>query len=614
MKKILLILLLFTFSLTLISQTSTPVLIQKRGQINVKKAINSDWKVKVSNLEAPSPDGDSYQNMLQRKKAEIDKKYPRNGSSRESVLSLDDTIGIGKSFLSNINSHGVPNDNSMAISNDGIVISAFNSAIFIRDTENDTTLGEISLHQFSNQIGEITDNYDPKMIYDPESDRFILIYLIGRLAINSKIAIAFSQTNDPMGVWNIYTVSGNPMNDVSWSDYPAISITKQDLFITINLLEENKSWQTAFKQTVVWQIEKGRGYNNYINLDSYLWHNIKQNGLNLRNMHPVRGGFDIKSKEQYFISNRNFATESDSIYLVKIDNTITSGIPKMTVKLIHADKKYHMAPNAKQGSGKWFATNDSRVLGAIIENGKIQFVQNCLNKTTGTCSVYHGVISNLNSTPTIKANLITDNLIDFGYPNITYGGLIANEDKALIGFNHSSKTVFAGNSAIYFNDGNYSKRKIVKAGESIVRYRVGFNSLIRWGDYFGIQRKYNEPCKVWVSGYFGKSNTNYTYVSEVILPGNCFDTIVPKPFIENTVFPNPTIHESEIHFTLDETQEITIDIVNSKGSLVRKLYQDKGKKGKNSLTFNTFHLNAGIYFIRIYSEDKMILSKKLMKR
>ena len=613
MKKILLILFLFTFSITLISQVATPYSIKKSGQINVKQSIKSDWKVKVSNLEAPSPDGDSYQSMLLRKKIEIEKKYPRTVSRESRAITLEDTIGVGKSFLSNQGARGVPNDNSMAISNDGIVVSAFNSAIFIQDTKNGTTLGEISLSQFSNQIGEITDNYDPKMIYDPEADRFVLIYLIGRLAVNSKIAIAFTQTNDPMGTWNIYTVSGNPVNDTSWSDYPAISITKENLFITINLLEENKSWQTAFKQTVVWQIEKQDGYNNASSLTTVLWDEINENGLNLRNMHPVRGGFDIKSKVQYFLSNRNFADESDSIYLVKIDNTIASGKAKMTVKLIHADKNYSLAPNAKQGSGKVFYTNDSRVLGGIIENGKIQFVQNCLDKNTGTCAIYHGVISNLNSSPSIKANLITDNSVDFGYPNITYGGLIANENKSIIGFNHSSKTVFAGMSAVYFDGSNYSERKMVKEGNTIARYSVNFYNYIRWGDYFGIQRKYNEPCKVWMSGYYGNNNTNYTWVTEVILPGDCFDTVVQTPYTENTVFPNPTINESEIHFNMEESVEITIDLVNSSGRLITTLYKDKAKKGQNRLIFNTSQLNSGMYYIRIYSSDKKILSKKLMK-
>ena len=613
MKKTLSIIILIIFSTTLFSQVATPYSIQKKGQINIKQALKTDWKVKVSSLKAPSPDGDSYQSMLLRKKIEIQKKYPRTYNRESRSVSIEDTIGVGKAFLSNIGARGVPNDNSMAISNDGIVVSAFNSAIFIRDTENDTTLGEISLNHFSNQIGELTDNYDPKMIYDPEADRFIMIYLIGRLAINSKIAIAFSQTKDPMGIWNIYTVSGNPVNDTSWSDYPAISITKENLFITINLLEENKTWQTAFKQTVIWQIDKQNGYDNLSSLNSVLWDEINENGLNLRNMHPVRGGFDIKDKEQYFLSNRNFAEDSDSIYLVKIDNTISSGAANLTVKLLHSDKAYSLAPNAQQGSGKVFYTNDSRVLGGIIENGKIQFVQNSLDKNTGTCAIYHGVISNLNSTPIVKANFITDNDIDYGYPNITYGGLIANEDKAIIGFNHSSKTVFAGISAVYFDGSEYSEKKMIKEGSSIARYNVNFYNFIRWGEYFGIQRKYNEPCKVWMSGYYGKSNTNFTWVSEVILPGDCFDTVVQTPYTENTIFPNPTINESEIHFTLEESEEITIDIVNTNGNLVKTLYKDKGKKGENRLVFNTSQLNSGMYYVRIYSDNKNILSKKIVR-
>ena len=612
MNKLLLIF-LFLGSYTF-SQTKTSYSITKKGEVNVTEALTNDLKVKLSSLEPPSPDGNSTKSYLQRRKSEIEFKYPRTAVSRsgERAISIDDTLTIGKSFLSNLSSAGQPNDNSMAISNDGIVVSAFNSYIFIRDTENDTTLGEISLNQFSNQIGMNLDNFDPKMIYDPEQDRFILIYLAGRTVANSNIVICFSQTNDPMGNWNVYSVSGNPLNDDSWSDYPAISMTKDEAFITINLLNPGGTWQTSFKQTVIWQIDKADGYSGAATITTDLWTDVKEGGINLRNMHPVRGGFDLKSGSQYFLSNRNFASMSDSIYLVRIDNTIASAASSVDIKLIRADKNYFLAPNARQAGGRWFATNDSRVLGGIVENGEIQFVQNCLDTNSGNCVIYHGVISDIDGTPSVKGRTVKTDGVDYGYPNIVYGGVIPNESKSVIGFNHTGVSTSAGISSVYFDGDNYSAVKVMKTGSSEVKTNRDY--LMRWGDYFGIQRRYNESCNVWMSGYYGENLKNYVWVAEAILPGDCYDTVTETPYTENTLFPNPSINQSEIHFNLNESKNIKIDLIASDGKLIRVLYEDAAKKGENRLVISTENLSSGLYYIRIYSGKENILTKKLIRR
>ena len=613
MKKILLLFLPSFFIANILAQTNTDFSIIKKGKVNVKEAMKADLGVKVENLEAPSPDGESTRAMLNRKKEAIANKYPqrnsRSGDSRS--ITSEDTLSVGDSFLSNISSAGRPNDNSMAISNNGIVMSAFNSAVFIRDTENDTTLGELSLNQFSSQIGMNFDNYDPKMIYDPENDKFIMIYLAGRTDANSHIVVCFSETNDPMGNWNIYALPGNPLNDTSWSDYPAISMTKEEAFITINLLRPGGSWQTSFKQTVIWQIDKYTGYVGDTAITTKLWSGLSEGGINIRNMHPVRGGFDLKSKDQYFLSNRNFATMSDSVYLLHIDNTIDNS-PSINIKLLQADRNYFLAPNARQKSGRWFATNDSRVLGGIIENGKIQYVHHGLDTNTGNVVIVHGTITNLDGSPSIKSSFIGTTGIDYGYPNIVYGGLIADEDKSLIGFNHTGTTINAGFSGVYFDGNNYSDIKMIKQGNSHVQ--IFRNYLMRWGDYFGIQRKYNEECKVWMAGYYGSGLKNYAWVSEVILPGDCYDTVTEPPYIENTLFPNPSVFQSELHFTLDKNQEITVDLTDANGKVTRILFQDMAKKGENRILFNTENLSSGIYFIRVYSDKEKILTKKLVRR
>jgi hypothetical protein len=44
------------------------------------------------------------------------------------------------------------------------------------------------------------------------------------------------------------------------------------------------------------------------------------------------------------------------------------------------------------------------------------------------------------------------------------------------------------------------------------------------------------------------------------------------------------------------------------------LYEDAAKKGENRLSFSTETLASGMYYVRIYSGEENILTKKLMRR
>ncbi len=610
---------LLLFTSIVYSQQKQAVNVSFVKQIDLKEAKTKDWAVQVQHMIAPSPDGDSYRSFLLRKKLEIEANNPKTGRTiTNRSITSEDTLKLGKSFLTNAGGHGIPNDNSMAISNDGILISAFNSAIFIQDTEADTMIAEVSLNFFRDQLSGYTGHsFDPKMIYDPVEDRFILVFLVGSTVATSNIITCFSSTSNPMDPWNIYALSGNPLNDTSWSDYPAISLTNNDLFITMNLLVEGGPWQTSFKQTVIWQLDKVDGYAGDTVVATDLWSEISEGGINIRNMHPVRGGFDLKGPNQYFLSNRNFATQSDSIYLIEVTNSVASGTSQLNVHLLKADLPYYLAPRANQmqGSNRFFQTNDSRVLGGILENKTIQFVQNCLHPPTGHVAVYHGVIENPSENPTtVKGNYIYHDSLELGYPNIVYGGIVPNEKKALIGFNHSSKWYYPGHSAIYFDGDNYSKLKILKKGDNIVASQFSPNQ--RWGDYFGLQRKYNESCKVWLTGYYGSlSRDNNSWASEIYLPGDCFDerptTLTPQQ--NGVAFPNPTKDYMEAHFSLDAEKEIKAELLDRNGKLVKVLYEDIAKAGDNRIQFSTELLTPGVYVLRIYSNKEKILTKKVVK-
>ncbi|MBU1718200.1 MAG: hypothetical protein KKA07_03915, partial [Bacteroidetes bacterium] len=463
---------------------------ERTKEINVS-SIRTDWFVSFRNLEKPLVGNNGYKRMLEAAKLEISRRYPRRTDrySPSYTNFTTDTPIVHRNFEGNVFSNSVPNDNTMAISNSGKLVSAINTNIRFYDIALDSLEATISLTAFSDTLQLNNSQYDPKLIYDPSEDRFIIVYLAGNKDSTSNIIVGFSTSPDPTQTWNLYYLPGNPLNDTSWSDYPAIGLTGDELFITMNLLENEGEWQTAFKQSVIWQVNKFDGYAG-TTLNTLLWTDIVFGGTNIRNMHPVRGGSQLYGPDMYFLSNKNFAIQSDSIFMIHIDGNI-SGTPQLTVDLLHSDVAYGMPPVARQTGIHTLETNDARMLGAFIENSNIQFVFNCVDTTTGFAGFYHGVISDVGGANTVSGNIISDTLLDFGYPNIAYCGDGAGDNRSVITFNHSGTAEYPGFSAMYYNgSGVFSKYTMIARGNTYINVLSG--AYERWGDYSGIQRKYNE--------------------------------------------------------------------------------------------------------------------------
>ena len=104
-----------------------------------------------------------------------------------------------------------------------------------------------------------------------------------RKFINNHICVAFSTSNNPLDDWNVYMLTGDALGTDHWTDYPAISLTNDELFITGNLLQHNVSWQEGFYQSLIWQIDKTQGYQGNDTLDFNLWSELKDDSVYIRN-------------------------------------------------------------------------------------------------------------------------------------------------------------------------------------------------------------------------------------------------------------------------------------------------------------------------------------------
>ena len=176
---------------------------------------------------------------------------------------------------------------------------------------------------------------------------------------------------------------------------------------------------------------------------------------------------------------------------------------------------------------------------------------------------------------------------------------------------YSGRKHFPGTGAFYINRyGEHSDYQILKKGQSIINYTFIKPSEQRWGDYEGIQAKFNEKGVFYLVGSWGKPNSMFAYVAKVKLK----DTVYDNPIASVRVFPVPTTENVQIEIQNNVTASIkgqiyTVDgkLVSSKSPSASQVLSIPGDEsfslslepGTHRYALHTLGLPKGIYFLRL---------------
>jgi len=422
-----------TFAQKVEFNTTTLKGVKKLKTVNVAD-LDDKYLPHLQHLEAPSVSGNKYKAFLAQRKKEIEKRFPKSDVAISKKRSIVNPPEIIKIFPVLGVSTGIPCDNHLAMNGDDIV-STGNFYMSVNNPDGSFDK-KFTLEDFAEAAGITVQPFDPRLVYDPATNKYIFTFLAGNNSSNTHIVVAFSQTEDPSGEWNIYSLPGNPNeSDVEWTDYPMISVTNDHVYISINLLD-GIVWQEDFVETIIWQMDKTTGYNGE-DLGVTMIDGITFGGQNIRNLCPAESATEAMFDDIYFVSNRNFAVESDSFFLIKVDPNAANPDEQVEINFVQSDTPYGAPPNAEQKVG-FFQTNDARVLEAFRLGDEIQFVGNTRNLDNNKAGVYHGIIENITDPQMVLLNHITSNEKEYGYPGIAYTGETAADRDAIIAFNHTS--------------------------------------------------------------------------------------------------------------------------------------------------------------------------------
>ncbi len=564
--------------------------------------------------EAPKPDGDvAYEKFLRARKLEAQRMTPVKEGPLFRTRGLIPPPLILSSFSGNNIITGTPLDNHLAIGNAEQPISTINTHMLVTNNTG-FWLGSYKLDEFFAAVGTNTRFFDPRVIYDPEQDRFILVLINASECAESQIVLAFSKSNNPKGSWNLYALDGCIDDDGTFADYPMIAITKTELFLTYNEVHSDSSWQTGFMGTQIHQINKLSGFNGET-LTRKVWRDIRYNGRFLRNICPVRNADESLPEDMYFLSNRNFDLTNDTVFVLHLTGQALDTNATLDISYRVMDQAYGAPPYAAQTRDS-MDTNDARVLDAFRLGDEIQYVHNTMDFSTGRSSVYHGTISTNAFAGTGSGHIVGHPTDYLGYPGIAWTGHDPSEHDAIIVVSHCSPVHHPGGSAVYSDGlGQYSDFVTIIQGTKPVDMLTG--PIERWGDYIGIQRFYPQPGSVWISCSYGRQgNVNEAWIAKLARDEQMVATQDPAMHaVSLQTYPNPTEDYVTIEVDNPEGKRLSVSLCDASGTPVHPLFDALPPyAGKASLHFSMKPLPPGIYIVRVSVGGEQLLSRRVVRQ
>ena len=514
---------------------------------------------------------------------------------------------IGASFEANWSLQQTPPDNTMAISNGGLIVTANNDEVLYMNTAG-TLLQFFNWSDFFNSPTLNANIYDPKVIYDSQADRFIMTILHGSTASNSLVLLCFSQSNDPQDGWWVYNLPGNVLNNNTWFDYPGLGVSTTDVFVTGNLFT---SGNNQFNQALIYQLPKAPGYSggtlNYIT-----WSGLSAAPYPAFTLMPASWGQQGNYGPGMLLVSNN-SGGGNVVRIWEITNSF--GNSPMINAYTTSVSTYGPAADAAQlGSSDLLDNGDCRIMNAFYLNERIHFVH-ATDVGGGWNGIRYGRI-NVTNLQTQLAQFGNVGVADLSYPAVASYGSSPSDQAVIVAFTRSSGAIFPEVRVTHCDASmTFSDAPLVKAGETFVNFVQGTE---RWGDYTGIARRHNAPQpRVWLAACYGanipgfSNNVYKTWVAEVGVAGSV-GIEEDQAAAPMRLFPNPAVDLYQLRFELETTTQLRVELYDARGTLVKLLHEDTRSAGEHLLSFNRGALASGTYSLILRSPTGTIGHEKLV--
>lgn len=370
------------------------------------------------------------------------------------------------------------------------VMQMTNNFVTIYD-KNGTEISRVTLNQFHAPLQDST-FFDPKIMYDHFSNRWIAITPFQSFSINSSIAVVVSQTSDPTGGWYFYRIKADG-NSNEWFDYPSVGFTTDKIVFSGNMLF-NTGNNTGSR---TYALDKSLVYSGTIQ-PTVTAFNIDFTDAT-RNVHP---SVNYDATGDSYCIEQSVGSGNYSLYKLTGSGQNPSWNYQGELNFQFMQFENAAADAPQKDTTALLDMDGSKILSNVLRNGKLYFtnpVSQASPSLTGVDVAYIDA-----ETRTNGSKKRWETWPDFyGYSNVT-----VNRFNEIIGAVGSfASTRFPSAAYIYWNtNANTDFINIFKLGEGFVANRDN-RGRNRWGDYFGTWLDPADEESVWISASYGAFRT-----------------------------------------------------------------------------------------------------------
>ncbi len=393
----------------------------------------------------------------------------------------------------------------------------------------------ISLASFFTALAPVNSTFDPKVIYDQHSDRFVVVTLekqdvvLGDSADTSRLLVAVSDDSDPNGVWYLTAIDSKVSISAvgHWADYPGFVVDEEAVYIIANMYSFLTSGG-AFGGNRLWVIDKvtgaGGGFYGGGTATVSLFDPVPAGGF-ANTMQPahVFGTAPAAPNVGTWLTLFSGLTDGTSEYLqvVRVDDPVGPGTTTFVgptfVNMGNIDDNAGDLPDAPQmGSAETIETADRRTLDSVWR-GSMLYVTTTIDPKAGDPNAGEATAHWVQMAAAgAGAGLLDQGNIggeDIAAGTHTFFPSIAVNDSAdvAIGFAASAATIYP--SALFASRAASDTPGIVSASGTL---RAGLDYYVRtldsppcstpaelnsWGDYSGMVLDPVDEC-FWVHNQY----------------------------------------------------------------------------------------------------------------
>lgn len=348
-----------------------------------------------------------------------------------------------------------------------------------------------------------TYSYDPRIIYDTQSQRYFVAGDDNPDAANSFI-IAVSNSSDATAGWKAWKVNSDPTQQ-DWMDFPTMGVTADGVYLSGNMFPIPGSGSNSDYVDILVipksDLTSGVGVTN-----STLFSDQDPNGLGfaLQPVTDLNSGQGLAQQPEIFLGEYN--TPAGYVKLSEITGSVTHPVLNASPNLGDLGGGFMSVPARNEppfapqpSTSATIDTDDTRFSASVIEQGSnLWAVQAVQDPTTGNSDIawYRIPVATGDAKDDGEEGVIASSSMYYYYPSIAVNAA----GTVVIGFSGSSSSNYVGSYAVTgtFNGTTTTlgTPQVLKAGSGPY-YQTNGGSANRWGDYSAVDLDPNDPTTFW---------------------------------------------------------------------------------------------------------------------